>query len=136
MSTILEQKDSYLQKINAKRFWLGVFERRIMLNLIGDVYHARGAELKEKFLERLLFVSTVQRLPLLKDPIFSKFRRNMSSEKHRQNIVEEEVWNRTSDYRQRVLTGDLVVFDEVSQIMIPMSLEESPGPQTRLLLSL
>lgn len=73
--------------------------------------------------DRMLTVSIVDRLPLLDDPIFEKMRVDIRSEEFRKKVVLNELNDRVTVYAWKVHKGDMSVFGQLTNMIVPATLE-------------
>lgn len=121
--SLSEERERLMAKLYPSQAIFGRLNRLIVGRMMFNGFHGRSSDLKSKMADRMLTVSIVDRLPLLDDPIFEKMRVDIRSEEFRKKVVLNELNDRVTVYAWKVHKGDMSVFGQLTNMIVPATLE-------------
>lgn len=123
--TTEEEVEKALRSLNTGQYWWNKINSLIIEQVFMSGYHNKQAELRQRLVERFNYVSPIDRLPVLYDPLFSSLKEAQLSESERSQTIRSELQKRLRSYVQQVRTGQLDVFPTIPSLMVPLVLSET-----------
>lgn len=120
-----EEVSKALRSLHSGQYWWNKINSIILEQVFMQGFHDRQSELRLRMIERFNFVSPVDRLPVLTDPVFSQLKQVQFSAHDRKNLLDAELRKRVRSYAHQVRTGDLSVYQQIPSVIVPLVLAET-----------
>jgi len=127
LKSLREQKELFLHRLEPGKYWWNTLYKSMIMSILSNQYHDRQSEIRRQLQDRLFLVYSCQRLPLLRDPIFTKIRQDPTSQHHREQVMDEEIAERMSSFKSKLNSGDLSLFEDIPKVLIPFTLQDEDG---------